>query len=162
MINTFKILAVVFSLVLFTGTRDNVCSAEESAGLFSDFPGDTATLKLSPTVVRSRLVSVNFDLIQGKDFSSDITKVAQSLNLNLFPDTAFIAILGRLENNPSGSYSWIGHIEGNPFSTVTLVVNDKIIMGNITLDDKLYGVRYSGKYEAHIIQEIDRARFPRD
>jgi hypothetical protein len=162
MTKNFKILVVIFALMLFTGIRNHVCSAEESAGLFNDFPGDTATLRLSPTVVRSRLVTVNFDLIQRKDVSADTIKVAQSLNLNLFPDIAFVAILGRLENNPSGSYSWIGHLEGNPFSTVTLVVNDNIIMGNITLGDKLYAVRFSGEFKTHVIQEIDSTRFPRD
>ena len=95
-----------------------------------------------------------------------LLKVAQegqpeSLSLNLFPDVFFIAVLDRLEQNPSGSYSWIGHIEGNPFNPVTLVVNDKIMIGNISAGNTLYAVRFSGE-SAHIIQEINRSGFGRD
>lgn len=152
----------VFILILLLGAGGNVWADNESAGLFNDFPGDLAGSKQSPTVVRSRLVSVNFDQIQGKKGSVDPSQFAESLNLNLFPDVSLIAVLNRLEKNPTGSYSWIGHIEGNPFSTVTLVVNDKIIMGNISLLNTMYAIRFSGDFQTHVIQEIDRSRFPRD
>ena len=113
-----------------------------------------------PTVIRSRLVHINLRLLS-KDDKSPRTKTDASnlLTLNLFDDVVFAAILDRLELNKSGSYTWIGHLDGIEQSQVVLVVKDEVMSGNITLPDAFYQVRYKGN-GLHAVYRIDQSAFP--
>lgn len=105
-----------------------------------------------PTVLRVRHVTVDF---------TALTATAPLLTLNLFNDVTVTAVRDRLELNPSGSFSWIGHLNDIPYSEVILVVSDGILGGNIALPQALYQVRYV-KDAVHEIVQINPAAFPPD
>ncbi|MCP4541020.1 MAG: hypothetical protein GY832_28120 [Chloroflexi bacterium] len=125
-------------------------------GLFADVTavgsGDSAD---DPTIVRTRFIEPNFDLLGGANDSP----VADVLELNLFEDVAFTAILDRAKSNPSGSLSWIGHLEGVEYGSVILVVKDGVMVGSVKMPGALYQVRYVGD-GVHAIHEMDSAAFP--
>jgi len=113
-----------------------------------------------PTIIRSRLVHVNFRLLSKDDKAPrTMSDVSSFLTLNLFEDVVFTTILDRFELNRSGSYTWIGHIDGIEQSQVTLVIKGDIMSGNITLPDDFYQVRYKGD-GLHAIYRIDQSAFP--
>ena len=150
--NRGKMFLPILLLLLLVGGSGE--TAVYAAGLFSDYSGVGVEPSPKPTIVRSRLVSVDLDQLRA-------ASPAQSLVLNLFEDISLIAVLDRIEHNSSGSYSWIGHLEGNPFGQVTLVVNDKIVIGNISLFKALYAIRVSAE-GVQVIHEIDPSKFPAD
>ena len=90
-----------------------------------------------------------------------VSNPASVLLLNLFEDTALTASLDHLETNPSGSFSWIGHIQGMEHSQVLLVVKDGIMIGNVSTLRAMYQVRYAGEAQ-HVIREVTPAALPRE
>lgn len=148
-------IALVVALWIFSSGE---LAGGAGANLFSDYTGADVQLPSNPTVIRSRLVSVNFDQLFD---SATGAAMSPSLALNLFDDVFLTAVLDRAEHNPSGSDIWIGHLEGNPFSQVTLVINGKILIGNVSSFKSLYTIRYSSS-GAQVIREIDQSKFPPD
>jgi hypothetical protein len=129
-------------------------------GLFTDssISGDINFSK-EPTIIRTRYVNISFDLLtepDGRPFAG-----AHVLGLNLFSDVLFTAIRDREELNPTGGFSWLGHIHGVEHSHVTLVVKDGIMVGNITLPRAFYQVRYAGN-GVHAVHQIDQSAFPNE
>jgi hypothetical protein len=108
------------------------------------------------TIIRTRIVEVNFPLLSGTGGPASV----KTLTLNLFPDVSLTAVLDRVDTQPNG-FTWIGHVDGTSNSQVTLVVQDKVMAGSITLTDKIYQVRYAGN-GVHAIQQINQAAFPPD
>ena len=106
-----------------------------------------------PTTIRGRNVSVNFDVL-------DRAEPGKSLELNLFEDTPFQAVIDE-RSNLAGRSTWVGHIEGIDFSQVTLVVGDGQMAGNIALPDAFYQVRYAGA-GVHAIYQINQSAFPEE
>ncbi len=102
-----------------------------------------------PTVVRSRTVRINLDLL-------DSIKANDRFVFNLFDDAVFAAVLGNTENRDT----WVGRIEGEVAGTFTLVRNDGVLIAIIRAPGKgIYRVRSLGDGVA-VIQEIDDTRFP--
>ena len=108
-----------------------------------------------PTMIRSRIVKVNFDRLN----KSLLIKPAESISLNLFDDVFYIAQIDRVEWKSRSRFSWFGHIEGAENSHVLLVIEDGAMAGNITLQGEIYHIRFVGD-ETHIIREIDQSGFP--
>ena len=56
------------------------------------------------------------------------------LPLDLFPDTTLIARLVRVEEEHEDGFTWVGVLEGegDELSSVVLVLNDKVVIGNVT------------------------------
>ncbi|MCL4832524.1 MAG: zinc-dependent metalloprotease [Caldilineaceae bacterium] len=132
------------------------------SGLFVE-TGDTGQLKLNqlsktPNISRSRLVTIDFG--QLGDAGSGLTLFAahDTLPLNLFTDTILTAVLERVVQNPSGSYSWIGHLEGISHSQAIFVVMDGIMTGEIIAPPALYRIRHVGG-GVHSIQQVDPRGF---
>ena len=67
-----------------------------------------------PTIVRTRLVNINFDLL------GNTALPAKTVRLNLFDSVVFTAVFDRTETNSLGSYAWIGHLEGIEFGQAVL------------------------------------------
>jgi hypothetical protein len=128
--------------------------------LFVDVVGEGAPPTDDPTIVRTRFADVNLDLLAGREGASgEPSGVVSVLTLNLFKDAVFTALYDRLELNPSGSFSWIGHLAGIDHSQVVLVVNEGMVMGNVSMPGAFYQVRHTGS-GVHAIHEIDQAAFP--
>ena len=64
---------------------------------------------------------------------------APRLWLNLFPETAFLAVLDRYEQTGSG-YAWIGKIDGVPLADVILVTVNGTVRGSVTLPGRTYAI----------------------
>ncbi len=114
-----------------------------------------------PTIIRTRLVDINFDLLGGAYAAPqrDSSAASDLVRLNLFNNVVFTAVLDRRQPNQIGGYSWIGHLQGVAHSQVILVVKDGITSGAITLPGALYQVRYAGN-GVHAIYQIDPSDFP--
>ncbi|MCB0191330.1 MAG: hypothetical protein KDJ65_05245 [Anaerolineae bacterium] len=148
----------LFLLVLLAVLMNRPVVAQEP--LFT--PTDTVTItENKPGVIRSRSVAVNFELLGGPDVSNLAQPaVGSKVTLNLFEDEQFIAVLDKIERNPSGSYSWIGHIENREYSHVVLVIKQRMLIGNISTVDQSFNIGYRG--DAQVISEIDFADLPDD
>ena len=102
-----------------------------------------------PTVVRSRTVRINLDLLTSM-------KSKDRFVFNLFEDATFTAVLENIKNRNT----WVGRIEGEPAGTFTLVMNDSALSAIIRAPGKgIYRIRSQGDGVV-VIQEIDETRFP--
>ena len=110
-----------------------------------------------PTIVRSRWVRVDFDLLRGDSLSEG----ASSIVLNLFDDISFQTIKDRFERRSSTGYTWFGRIGGTSISQVILTVEDDVLAGSILADGELYQVRCV-RDGTHVIRRIDQSQFPEE
>jgi hypothetical protein len=113
-------------------------------GLFEPAIDSLALSPDGPNIIRSRVVTINYEQLS-----------QQRIRLNLFPDAAVIAVRDRIETNASGSYSWIGTIEGMEGSVVVLVVRDEMVTGIITTPIGAFTIRPLRK-GLHAILETDQ------
>lgn len=155
---------VLLSAIIFFALGASAATAldadSEIGGLFSH-SSLVGTLEItdSPTVMRYRYVDVGFDDLIREDGSPKSTEPGYSLLLNLFDDVVHTALLDRVEYNPGNVFTWLGHLEGEPYSQVTLVVGDGVLAGNVTLPGASFQVRYAGN-DVHAVSEIDQSAFP--
>ena len=64
--------------------------------------------------------------------------------LNLFPDATFIAERDGAQATSTGAgMIWMGHLQGVPADTATLVAEDGVLVGNVQTTDRFYEVRYA-------------------
>ena len=113
-----------------------------------------------PTVIRKRVVKVNFDLLTRSPNPSELAAdTAEVLTLNLFDDVELTAVLDRIETTIPEFFSWIGHIEEVADSKVVLIVGEGLVQGSITMPDALYKISSVGNGR-HAIFEIDQTGFP--
>ncbi|MEO6457020.1 MAG: M12 family metallo-peptidase [Chloroflexia bacterium] len=105
------------------------------------------------SILRSRFVTVDLS-----SFSTPSDPLAERLLLNLFDDVVLKAV--RSDAKPNyGGITWQGKIEGMPHSQVTLTVGGGIMIGNISLPDATYQVRYAGD-GVHAVYDVDIAISP--
>jgi hypothetical protein len=114
----------------------------------------------NPTIVRSRLVTVDFGLLPDpeENFTAEPDNEIE-FNLNLFYGLEFTVSIQKIEKNRSGSYSWYGKLKDIPMSRVVLVVNKNMVFGNISKRNFSYQVRHISN-GVHAIYEIDPTKFP--
>ena len=132
------------------GSFQSMAIADGIPQLFhSDTRPDRRQVAVDPTVVRSRTVRINIDLLTS-------IKVNDRFVFNLFEDATFTARLAIIKNRDT----WVGSIEGKPAGTFTLVMNDGALSAIIRVASKgIYRVR-SLRGGDVVIQEIDETRFP--
>ncbi len=154
-------MAVIVMMVLSTGQSGIAFPVDQPVeALFTDAARPERDLSDDPTIIHTRFVNVNFDLLGGTGSSPKTqSEMAKVLLLNLFEAVVFTGVLDRVESNPSGSFSWIGYLEGVEYSQVILVVKERVMAGNITLPGEFYQVRYVGN-GVHAIHQIDQGAFP--
>jgi uncharacterized protein YkwD len=104
-------------------------------------------------VIRHRLVTIRAGVF------SEESDIADVLHLNLFDDVHLAGIQDRLERDTSGSWAWIGHLDGIADSAVTLGLEGQKVSGVITLPGRLYHIRHL-ENELHVVREIDPSAFP--
>ena len=114
----------------------------------------------SPYIVRSRLVSVDFELLSvlQENLTAEPDEEHQ-LILNIFEGLEYTLVIQKIERNRSGSYSWYGKLRDIPRSQVILVINEEKVFGNISKENFSYQIRHISK-ENHAIYEIDPSKFP--
>ncbi len=160
-ISKIKVLVAVLIGLLFLqiiGMSTPLLAVQEPQDLFADtiFQGDPQRF-LVPTIIRTRFVTVDFNLLPAEtDKKADL---GNTLELNLFGGVYYRAMLQRLEIDDGGRFSWIGTIDGINYGQVILVYKDGIMSGNISLPDAFYEIRYISD-GIHAIHEIDHSKFP--
>jgi len=102
-----------------------------------------------PTIVRSRNVIVNQDILHTDDI----------IQLNLFGDVSFNLKKHRIEKRGQDRFTWFGSVEGQKNSQVILTVENGGMAGNIMVEGQTYQIRDLGR-GIHTIREIDQSRFP--
>ncbi len=117
-------------------------------------------VRQDPTIVRSRLVDINFNLLPNPEdkYTAEPGDEIQ-LILNFFSGFEFTTLIDKIRKNRSGSYSWYGKIKDIPMSQVVLVVKDNMVLGSISKPNFSYQVRYITE-GIHAVYEIDPSKFP--
>lgn len=105
------------------------------------------------SILRSRFVTLDL-----APFSTPSDPLSERLRLNLFEDVVLRAVRSEIKPN-AGGIIWLGKVEGMPDSQVTLAVGGGIMIGNISLPDATYQVRYAGG-DVHAIYSVDAAISP--
>ncbi|MCX6546031.1 MAG: M12 family metallo-peptidase [Acidobacteria bacterium] len=110
-----------------------------------------------PTVIRSRLVTIDLGALQAARPVDPGAAAGPSLLINLFDDLAYNAVVDRID--PAvGGFTWVGHIPGHDLSTVTLATVDGVVAGGIVMPEAAYTIRYVGG-GVHEVAQIDQANF---
>ncbi|MCP4536490.1 MAG: hypothetical protein GY832_05030, partial [Chloroflexi bacterium] len=112
-----------------------------------------------PHAIRSRLVDVNWNVLGGANGPPhDGTGKGKRLQLNLFSDREFVAVYDRVEQNLSGSFTWVGHLQGIEYSTVLFVVQEQQMVGLVAAPGESFEIRpVAGG--AHVVLQVDESAF---
>lgn len=145
------------SLGLYIG--DVFGQVHDSTDLFQDVYAEGRQFRgADSTVMRARFVKINFDMLSCEGDAGDAEGAALYVDLNLFADAYYNAVLDRKGTNKRGADTWIGHIEGVDHSRVILVYKDGILAGNISVPGEFYQVRSEDK-DLHSIRQLDHSKF---
>ena len=80
------------------------------------------------------------------------------LELELFDGEVITVHHRKSFENPSGSVSWIGAVDGDPRGLVVLVHREGVTLGSIRTDDSLFMLAYVGQPDgAHGIYRVDES-----
>lgn len=134
-------------------------AAQAPLGLF----GDDVALDLpalsdtgGPEVLRHRAARVHVDrLAAPADASPD---AAVPLTLNLFDDVVLTAERERIEADMFGHQTWIGRVDDDPLSHVSVTWKGDVLSGTISTSTGLY--RLSSSNGTAVIEELDASSFP--
>lgn len=117
------------------------------------------TLEEAPRTLRSRLVRIDlgqFDAaraVAGRN-GGDLTP----LTLNLFDDTVFTAHVQSATPTRAG-YALSGRLIGEPFGTMTLVVNGAVVAGTVRTLEATWRIRTAGA-GLYRIRQVDLSTLP--
>jgi hypothetical protein len=132
--------------------------AQDDVGIFTEVPAPAGAQAIGPLALRERWVTIDVDSIRGA-LPQELggTSTTKSLDLNLFPGTRMVAVLGKAEATSRG-YVWDGTIEGVP-GTATISVADGVIAANVSVDGAVYEIRHVSN-GVHVIRQVDTSAFP--
>jgi hypothetical protein len=116
-----------------------------------------------PSVMRSRYTTINFDVLPDPRARTVLGRQPRTVPLQLFPNLAIVAVFERFDPNRNG-VTWVGSVEGVPFSTVTLVYGNGLMTGSVVMPGGIYNIRPApaelrrlnplGNREVHVVSEI--------
>jgi hypothetical protein len=161
-------LTLFCALMVFSASIWDAPRAAESP--LSDAP-DGLTIpddQAEPSVVRSRYTTINFDVLPDPRPRSLLSRQPRTLPLQLFPNLAIVAVFERFDPNRDG-VTWVGHVDGIPLSTVTLVYGNGLLTGSIVMPSGMFTIRPApeelrrlnplGSRQVHIVTEIRQEGF---
>lgn len=102
-------------------------------------------------VLRRNSASLDVSQLEGLREAVEQGDPAQ-LQLNLFPGTSLRAVIDRTAETRFG-YSLSGQIDGQPYSSVTLVVHGKVLAGTVESQEGSYSIRFQNG-SIHAISQI--------
>ncbi len=142
----------LFALLAAASPEDGVPGGPSHQALFVDAPGwvDPAAPQ-DPTIVRSRPIDINLQRLA--EVRRDPGEI---LELDLFDDASFTAILERVENLSPDGYVLTGHLSGEEHSSFTLVSKQGVVMANIRVPgrNEYYQIRFLAD-GTHVIRQIN-------
>lgn len=165
-------IILFIAIMFFVGCSDNTQTAREEgesaassvpSSLFFSVEGQDALLSFNETIMRGRVVMIDSDLLYTSlENAESPDTVPVILELNLFDDCIYVAVLNSSGRDVNGVATWVGHIEGIEHSEVTLSVIENVLSGSITLPDgEIYRIQLLSE-SFHAIYQIDQSAFPED
>lgn len=129
---------------------------QKQGGLFAHANApENVSARSTEAVMRARFVKIDFGLLE----RSASAGCRGAFMMNLFDDTVYQAVLGRIDRHEPEGFVWIGHLEHVEYSQVTLVAEKDVLSGNIILPGAIYQIRYVGE-GIHAVYQIDQSAFP--
>jgi hypothetical protein len=110
-----------------------------------------------PQVFRARtarLVPARLDGALAAGLAGDRQPLVE---LNLFPDAVYRGVFERSESDRMGHRTWVGRVEGDPTSTITLTWRGETVLGAVRTSDLLF--RIAGTMDAAVIEQVDPSTF---
>lgn len=161
-----KVMIVLMLLSAVVCLGIGMAFGESGNELFEEtaIPADAkiTVQKDKSTIVRTRYVKVNFDLLLDRETDkTDAQEDRGVIVLNLFDDVSFTAVKDRTEKRSEKNYTWFGTLERVPYGHVVLTVEDGDMAGNISFPGGFYQIRPIGS-GYHAIYEMDQSAFPEE
>ena len=110
--------------------------------------------------LRRRLVTVDYDVLARAVAGVTLRARPATLTLNLFDDVVFTGTVERVASTLSDGWSLSGRLEGVPFGTITLVMNDSVVAGAVRIPLATYRIGPAGE-SLHAVSRIDPSKLPR-
>ena len=153
--NGSGLFGIVIAVFVAAGlwTSPAVAQDDPAPALFKDVAGVDGVSNNDVGALRSRTVSIE------KQFLTPLKK-GDRLTLNFFNDVALTAVIDNVRTSAAQTHHWQGHIEGNPYSSVLMVMHNGAVAGIIRVpsvgDFRIRSFRNRGQ----IVEELDPMKFP--
>ena len=152
------------SLIVLAAVGSHIAlQAQAGAPVFLPAGSAAASADARPlpgvTVLRWRLVHIDFAVLAAAQDGSEPERAAQTLLLNLFPDVSFVARVDGRERTFSGGYALRGPLDGVETGVATLVVNGAVVAGTVRTPAATYRIRSVGS-DVHVIEQVDLSTLP--
>ena len=139
-----------------------------AAGPIADVVAATPLAAQDPSVLRSRVVAIDFSTLPDTARRRPLAR-ERAFPLDLFPDVSVLATFDHFDPNASG-VTWVGHVDGIPMSTVTLVYGGGLLTGSVVLGTAHYQIRpfadpaasRSAGAALHVVSQVDQNALPRE
>jgi len=127
-----------------------------------------APIQTDRWIKRTQFAAVTLaDLPDGSD-PKRLPAQGGSVQLDLFGDVSVVAVFDRFDPNAHGT-TWVGHVAGVDYSTVTLVYGNGLMTGSIVLPDATYTIRPASAVarqsaglapgRLHVVADVDQSGF---
>ena len=157
------LLGLIIVLSLMMGSSLPAAQAQEGGApeLFSDAGTADVARDNRAHVMRSRLVNVNFGLLLAPKGQALDASVNPEITLNLFPDATFTGVIERVEQNSSGSKSWIGSLKEKEGYFYLVASSGAFIAHVGSKEGGFYEVSLAGESLYKVVQ-IDQSQLKED
>src|SRR5215216_5452361 len=157
------LLGLIVILSLMIGSSLPVAQAQGGSApeLFSDAGTVDLALDNPAHIVRSRFVNVNFGLLVAPTGQALDASANSEVTLNLFPDATYTGVVERVEQNFSGSKSWIGRLKEREEGSFFLVASADAFIAHVVSKEGTYEVSLAGEDLYKVIQ-IDQSKLAED
>jgi hypothetical protein len=134
---------VVLAIATLVATAGSTPRAQDRPPLFVEGAPPRAVLAVRDRpALRSRQLRVSASALGELLRSGSGPRAA--LVLNLFPDVALTIARERLEAGRGGYTSWVGHVEGDDASTVSLTWDGQLLSGGIVTGGRVFDLVPTG------------------
>lgn len=156
-------LQVGFALSLLAAAS---AASGQAPGLFTEVEPEsvprfavTAAASTAAITVRQRLVTIDFAMLDRVRDRAGVPGAPATLQLNLFRDQTWEAVVTNTEPTFSGGYSLTGRIGERAFGGMVLVVNGAAVAGTVRTPRGTFRIRPAGAGR-YAISEVNEAKLP--
>ena len=160
--------AVLIFVVSDTSTGSRAAAAPLAIALDEATP-QPSTASQEPAIRRSRYVGIDFSTLRARGDRQMLRE--PPVTLELFPDVTIFASFERYDVTPDGM-TWVGRVEGDPMSSVTLAYRGLLMTGSIVTSRGAYQIRPAPENlrnaatratrVPHLVTQIDQDQLPRE
>lgn len=110
-----------------------------------------------PRVIRSRVARLRPAQLDAALTAGLAGATTPVLDLNLFADTTLRGVFERLHTDRLGHQTWVGRVDGDRLSTITVTWRGDTVVGAVQTRDAVY--RLSGTMNSTVVEQVDPASF---